>query len=278
MTFSIVDRITEIEPGTRARGHFTVPQDAPHLSPWLVAEAVGQLAAWAAMAKMDFRIRPVAGITGEVKIFQTVVPTARLNLEANLESCESDAVLYGGRGHVGGDPIIELNRCVGPMLPMEDFDDPDVVRHYFELLCGEGAPFPGFSSDGIPSPEVTLIDHDPGKRTRAEMRIPESAQLFADHFPRKPIFPGTLLLHAQVQLALRIALEAIDPSKSTLLRPTRISNVKLRSFVDPGTALEMSAEVIATSPDSVTLALGAEAGGQRVSTARMETGLGGHRD
>ncbi len=275
MTFSFVDRISEFVPETRARGYFTIPRNVPNLPPSLVAEAVGQLAAWVAMAKTEFRRRPVAGIMGEVKIMETAIPPTSLNLEVNVETCDNDAVLYNGQARAGNLPIIELSRCVGPMLPMEDFDDPDAMRQRFELLCGAGAPPQSLSADGTRSPDVVVIDRDAGRRLRAEMWVPRSAPYFADHFPRKPVLPGTLLLDAQIELAVGLAAEAVDPSVRALLRPTRVYNIKLRSFVNPGQLVEIGAEVLAASRASAEIALAAKVEGQRVSSARLETRVRG---
>ena len=273
MAFLFVDRITEIVPGKAARGCFTVPKDAPDLSPCLAAEAVGQLAAWVAMAKMEFRSRPVAGVTSEAKIKGRAAPGAVLDLEVTLESCDTDAVLYDGQARTGGLPIVELIQSVGPMLPMEDFDDPDAVRERFQLLCGAEALPKGFSGDASLDPHIILTERDPGKRLRAQICVPRSAPFFTDHFPRKPVLPATLLLDAQIELAVGLAAEAVDPAVRMLLRPTRVSNLKLRSFIPPGEALGIVVEVLAASRASAEIALAAEVGGQRVSTARLETGL-----
>lgn len=273
MAFSLVARITEMEPGMRARGCFVIPGDLPDVSPCLVAEAVGQLAAWVAMAKAEFRSRPVAGIVGEVKIKDTAAPGTMLDLKVDLDACEADSILYDGWAYAGGLPIIELSRCVGPMLPMEDFDDPEAVRKRFELLCGAQAPLHGFSGDAALTPRLTFIERDPGKRLRAKMVVPKSARFFADHFPRKPVFPGTLLLDAKARLAASLAAEVVEASVRPLLRLTRITNVKLRSFVHPGQTLEIDAEVLTTSKASTEIALSAEVEGQRVSTARVEVAL-----
>lgn len=271
MAFLLVDRITEIDPGKRARGYFAIPADLEDPSPCLVAEAVGQLAAWVAMAKAQFLSRPVAGLVGEVKFRERAAPGTILDLEVELESCQSDAVLYGGWARAGGLPIVEMRRCVGPMLPMEDFDYPEAAREMFELLCREGASRKGLSSDAAHSPPVVLIDRDPRKRLRAAMQVPMSAPFFADHFPRKPVLPGTLLLDAQLRLAGGLAAEAVDPSGRMLLRASRVRNVKLRSFVHPGQVLEICAEVLGVSRTSAEIALAAEVGGQRVSSAHVET-------
>lgn len=272
MGFLFVDRITEIDSGKWGRGCFTVPKNLPGLSPCLVAEAVGQLAAWVAMAKAEFQSRLVAGVTGEARISGSAAPGAILALEVELESYESDAVLYDGRAYAGGLPIIELSRCVGPMLPMEDFDDPQAVRKRFQLLCEAETPLEGFSGDATVSPRIVVNDHHPGKRLRAQLSVPRSAPFFADHFPRKPVVPGTVLLEVQTHLALTIAAETVDSSVRPLLRPTRFSNVKLRSFVHPGQTVEINAEIIKADRATTAIALTAEVEGQRVSTARVEVG------
>lgn len=272
MAFSFVDRITEIVWGRRARGHFTVPRDLSGLSPCLAAEGVGQLAAWVAMAKAEFHSRPVNGVTGEARIKGSVAPGTMVDLEVEMESCESDAILYDGHARANDVPIIELSQCVGPMLPMEDFDDPRAVRERFQLLCEAKTAPQGFSSYTALSPYLTVTDRDPGKWLRAQLSVPGSAPFFSDHFPRKPVVPGTLLLDAQIELAMTLASEIVDSSMSPSPQPTRLSNVKLRSFVLPGQSLEIRVEVLAVKRAAAEMALVAESGGQRVSTARLEVG------
>ena len=70
--FSFVDRITEFAPGKRARGEFWVPEAVSAFPSCLVAEAVGQLAAWVAMNRVDFRGRPVAALATETR-FEGIV-------------------------------------------------------------------------------------------------------------------------------------------------------------------------------------------------------------
>ena len=60
--FSFVDRIQPDTGGAQIRGSYQIPEALTEFSSSLVAEAVGQLAAWAAMVAVDFRARPVAGI------------------------------------------------------------------------------------------------------------------------------------------------------------------------------------------------------------------------
>jgi 3-hydroxyacyl-[acyl-carrier-protein] dehydratase len=264
--FSFVDRITAFEDGQRARGRFAIPAGLPAFSTCLVAEAVGQLAAWVAMAQAEFQRRPVAALSGETRIVCEAVPGEILDLGVEIESCDRDAVAYGGWARVAGRPVLELCRCVGPMLPLEDFDAPNPVRGDFETLCGPGAPPGRFR--GVTAPDFSLIDRIPGQRLRAAMPVPVSAPFFSDHFPRRPIFPGTLLLDAQIRLALRLAGEALSPGQR--LWPARVTDVKMRSFILPGDAVEIDILMHAATDEAVELTVAAMVDGKRVSTGRIE--------
>src|SRR5580698_4896115 len=117
--YSFVDRITSVRPGVQIRGIYDIPAGIGEFPSSLVAEAIGQLAAWSAMAAMDFKLRPVAGIAGAVELLSPVRPGQRLELAAELESVDSEAIAYGGTAQVGGVPVVRLAHCVGPMLAQE---------------------------------------------------------------------------------------------------------------------------------------------------------------
>ena len=132
--FSFVDRITELEPGLRARGTFAVPETLARFPACLVAEAVGQLAAWVAMAQIDFRGRPVAALANETIFHGDVAPGSQLELSVEIEALDDDAVAYGGFARVDGAQAIELRHCLGPMLPVPEFDAPEALRQLLARL------------------------------------------------------------------------------------------------------------------------------------------------
>lgn len=264
-TFSFVDRITDIEAHTRARGCFAVPAGLAHFSPCLVAEAVGQLAAWVAMARDDFRRRPVAALAGEARIVGEATPGRLLELGVEIDDWDHNAVAYAGWARDADSPVIELSRCVGALLPLEEFDDPEAARRRFALLCGAGVPPGRFR--GVADAAVVMIERAPGKRLHASMQVPQSAPFFADHFPRRPVFPATLLLDTQIRMAVDLAREALGDVR---LRPQRVADVKMRSFILPGQVVEMTAEKASEAGGALTVALAAKVGGKRVATARVE--------
>ena len=254
--YSFVDRITDFEPAKRARGQFAVPAHVPAFSACLVAEAVGQLAAWVSMAHIDFRGRPVAALATETRFHGDAVPGRTLDLEVDIADCDDDAVAYSGAAYVGGTRIIELVDCLGPMLPLADFDDPRAMAARFALLTDGGAP-PG-RFHGVRRPPIARDG------AVAMLDVPASAPFFNDHFPRRPVFPATLMLDAQIELAVCVARETWRDAT-----PVRMTNVKVRSFTPPGTRLVLGAEVRERGERETTFNLSAHADGKSVATARV---------
>ena len=254
--FSFVDRITAFEPGVRARGEFAVPAGIAAFPSCLVAEAVGQLAAWVAMERVAFRGRPVAALANETTFHGAVHPGDTLELAVEIEQCDDDAVAYAGWASVDGRRVIELKDCLGPMLPVTDFDAPEALADRLALLRGPGAMPARFR--GVVGAHVQADDIVPGESVTATLTVPSNAPFFEDHFPRRPVFPATLLLDAQIDLAMRLA----APGS----RPSRMTHVKMRSFIAPGQVLRIDAR----RSDPLRLKLTAETDGKTVATARLE--------
>lgn len=271
--FSFVDRITSFDPGARAQGFYTVPAGIGRFPQSLLAEAVGQLAAWAAMARLDFRLRPVAGLAAETVYRGRVEPGDRLDLEVEIETCDEEAIAYRGAALVRGACVLELGHCVGPMLPMEQFDSPAAMRADLATLCGAGAPGGRFS--GVPDLSTRIVEQTAGEALRAELEIPATAEFFADHFPRRPVFPGTLLVDRLAALAQRLAHDAVPLKDAPALETTRVRDVKIRSFVPPAQRLEIRVALLEASAAGASLSVAARAEGKGVATARIEVAPAG---
>jgi 3-hydroxymyristoyl/3-hydroxydecanoyl-(acyl carrier protein) dehydratase len=265
--FTFVDKITDVAPGTRVRGTFHVPAGIREFPMALVAEAVGQLAAWASMAHLGFRKRPVAGLARETRFLGAVRPGDTLELAAQLESCTNDDVAYAGSAAVDGKQVIALEQCLGPMLPAEEFDAPEALRRDYEMLCADGAPRDRFA--GLPGFDVQRTEAVPGERIKATLHVPESAEFFLDHFPRRAVFPATLLLDNQIRLALELARQAMGDNG---LAAARVLDVKVRAFIAPGQVLEIGAERVEAASGPFTARLSARANGKPVAAARVEIG------
>ena len=247
--FSFVDRITR--PGLQLRGLYQIPAGIKEFPLSLTAEACGQLAAWTAMATHDFKLRPVAGIAPVIELLKPVHPGQTLELEAEIESLDAEAVSYSAVAKVDGLPVLRLEHCVGPMVALEDFDDPQAVKQRYELICDGGA-VPG-AFRGVPPLRLDFTGGEPGKSVRATLHVPAQADFFADHFPRRPVFPGTLFMHKVLELAARVAEDVPVPAQPTAWVARRINDSKLRAFMAPGGSLEFEARLAKQEGDALTI-------------------------
>ena len=255
--FSFVDRIEAHAPGALVRGRYTVPASASRFPASLAAEALGQLAAWAAMHAFDFRMRPVAGLAGETRYCRPFGPGDTLELEVDMESATGSDVAYHGRASVGGEVALVLEHALGPMLPCEEFDAPDALRSDFATLTGPGAPPDRFA--GVEAPAVAAETVDEGSSLRGHLAIPAGAPFFTDHFPRKPVFPATLLMDALGNAAARMA--------GDRHRVVGMQDVKVRVFMPPGATLAVAVD--GDRDDPVSARVVAEMGGRPAATARV---------
>jgi len=263
-SFSFVDRITRRE-GGRVEGHCVVPLGA-HFPASLMAEAVGQLAAWSAMAQLDFAHRPVAGLANAVHYHALPHPGCTLQLQADIERCDAEAVAYSGKAFVDGRLALELQDSVGPMLPMDEFDAPEAVRADFHTLMGGGVAPGRFG--GVPEPVFHDLQLVPGERLSATLQVPESAPYFEDHFPRRPVFPGTLLMDALATLSLQLVQQSAPQAGA--FATEKVAQVKIRSFTAPGTRLALEAVLQDIDAQRARLKVAARSEDKTVATARIE--------
>jgi 3-hydroxymyristoyl/3-hydroxydecanoyl-(acyl carrier protein) dehydratase len=254
--FSFVDRISDFTPGRRASGAFAIPPGVDAFPPCLMAESVGQLAAWIAMSHIGFRGRPVAALATETRFLRQAKPGDVLDLHVDIHDVDDDAVAYQGHADIRGERAIELVDCLGPMLPLEDFDDPRAMAERFALLVDGGA-----SPHRFPGVQRPAIVRD---GNTARLDVPQRAAFFDDHFPRRNVFPATLMLDAQIELALAVARETWPDAAAV-----RMTNVKVRSFTAPGTQLMLAAERREAAEREATFHLSAHADGKPVATARV---------
>lgn len=252
--------IDEVVAGERLRGRYAIPASIAAFPQSLAAEAVGQLAAWAAMADLDFELRPVAGLAQELVFHEACKPGDTLQLDVALESITAEAISYSGAAQVDGRPVLELRHSVGPMLPMDEFDDPQAVRADHALLLGGGRRAGAFP--GIDAPLGELLQHEPGKSIEARLVVPAEAPFFADHFPRRPVFPATLLMNALTHWAVELG------GGVSACRLASVANVKMRSWILPGQVVELRVEGATAEDGSMQAKLAARSGDKTVATAR----------
>ena len=263
--FSFVDRILADEPGKHISGRYSIPSGIAEFPLSLVSEAIGQLAAWSSMAATGFEVRPVAGIAGRVEFIGAVKPGDVLELEATLVKADLEAVGYDGLAKVNGEVVVRLLDTLGPMVPMSDFDDPGAMRNRYDLISSTGAEPLAFG--GVPLLEAERTGGLSGDSVEGVFRVPEGGAFFGDHFPRNPVFPGTLLMNMKLAFALGLAKEITGVGA---WKPAAACDVKLRSFMPPGEILDVKAEVESRDEGFLRVIVTTRKGKRLNSSARFE--------
>jgi 3-hydroxymyristoyl/3-hydroxydecanoyl-(acyl carrier protein) dehydratase len=284
--FHFVDQILELKPAEHALGlkHVT-PEDAflerstpgaPTLLSCIVGEALGQLGAWTVMAANDFTLRPVAGVVGAVEILGEARVGDTVLLDTTIDEVRDDRVVYHARASVNATEILRLRDSLGPLLPLDQFDHADALRERFDRIRSEphGQPRTAPAGSTIPAdvPEPVLfdeiVDWNPGREAVAVKHIAEHWAFFEDHFPRRRMFPLSLLLESLLQLGQRLLDE--NPATGPGLRPVRVRNMKMSRFVEPGQSLTARVRVDRRTDDLARLRFRCEVEAERVCIGQAE--------
>jgi 3-hydroxyacyl-[acyl-carrier-protein] dehydratase len=88
---------------------------------------------------------------------------------------------------------------------------------------------------------IADLDLD-GRKIRAHAVVPTNSTIFEGHFPGHPLMPGVLLLEAMAQTSGWLIIGLTKFTRMPFL--AAFKEAKLRTFVTPGTALALSAEIV----------------------------------
>lgn len=281
MRFLFVDRIIELIPGELIRGikHITADdaylhqdkQGKYYFASSLIGETLGQLAAWNVMLRNNFQARPVAGLVDSARLFRRAYVGETLLLESMIDCLDDTAVQYHSRARIGDELIFTVDGALGPLLPMDDFIDDSQVRQQFAEINRPGD-WPSANDKGISLikaiPTVStamtfdrILTHEPGLAIVAEKRISRSAPYFADHFPKKPVLPMTVLLECKLALAQNFIEQAQFP---TQYHVSELRKIKMKEFVHPGDVLVCHLQVKQQDEQQLILSYRSEVEGKRV--------------
>lgn len=267
MSFLLIDRILQFQPAQGARAALALPAESAGLPACLLVEAVGQLAGYLAMARAEFSARPVAAVADDVLVYAGAEPGDELDVEVEVLALRSSAIAYRGVARRRGEALVEVRRALGAMLPMAEFDDAERVRAELARLRDAGLEprRPPGPSDLVAATRV--LEHT-SAAVSAEIRAPVESEIYADHFPRRAVYPATLLLEAQIAVARSVAGPRLGGGEPRLVR---VSKVRVRAFTAPGDRLRISSAIAEEPADGrARVALEARAGATLVSSAIAE--------
>jgi 3-hydroxymyristoyl/3-hydroxydecanoyl-(acyl carrier protein) dehydratase len=278
--FHFVDRILELDPGRHALGVkrvtssdcFVRPNDGgvQILLSSIVGEALGQLGAWSVLAAKEFAVRPVAGVVGEVAITGEAAVGDSILLDTTIDSMTDEAVYYHAEATVEGTTVVRLANALGPLLPLEDFNDPDEVRERFARLCRPDDPMTApWTGNGAAEPFDLSFDEilsfEACEEATAVRTLSGGETFLADHFPRKPVLPLSLLLESLLQLGRKLL-----EGGGVRYVPNGARKVKMSRFVEPGSSLLAKVRVAERNAENALLKFRCEVDGGRVCVGEAE--------
>jgi 3-hydroxymyristoyl/3-hydroxydecanoyl-(acyl carrier protein) dehydratase len=270
MSFLYVDRIMSFESGKAIHGQklvtrsenlfYWLPSGERVLSPAAVTEALGQLVALLAGKSRDFSQRPVL-LADECTSYHGFVRAGDVvDLHAEITQFDDgeDVIVNKSYATVNGQKVIRVDCGRGYMLPVEDFCPSEDWRRQFERLVENGKKGPIQPCDFKPLPPYAgrqsfealrfidgIQEHVPHQKVVGVKNFTSSESYFAEHFPRRKVVPGVILLTFMGEICQYLIKEKLDgPLRSRALIPMFIQKARFRKFVEPGDQCTLTAEVI----------------------------------
>lgn len=113
-----------------------------------------------------------------------------------------------------------------------------------------------------------IADLDLEKRTiRCTAVVPTESTIFEGHFPGYPLMPGVLLAESMAQTAGWLVIGRQRFGKMPFL--AALKEVKFRTFVKPGQALDISAEIVHEGSGYTIADAEVRSGGERICNANI---------
>lgn len=267
MRFLFVDRICALEKGKRVRAIKNISGDEeflveifpglPVLSPVIAAEAAAQALSWLIVEARDFAVKPLITVLDEYVCHKHVQPGDQIAMEGQVESFQRESALAHARILINETPAIEINHGVCYLFPLSTLQDPADAQRQFQHLCDN--PFLKAPAAAQRSPLVRegaapqsrnsgidrIISYEEHQCIVGIKNITTTADYFNDHFPRKPILPGVVIMDTLIGCARILINRALTAhgweQKQAIL--VRAHKVKFRRFVQPGDQLVVQVQM-----------------------------------
>jgi 3-hydroxyacyl-[acyl-carrier-protein] dehydratase len=226
-------------------------------------EAVSQAAGWLIAASTNFTRRGLPLAIGSARVLGELPPGAPADLVAEITNWRDLSAQLRGSVVSRGRVVGEAAGLCG-LVDAEELEASAATRAAFAALRNPPASRQGTTAGPRPveAPGAPSIDALDARSGRATWLVTGGERLFADHFPRLPLLPGTLQLQALVNLAQAVVGAA--NGQGWVFRELR--EVRFRRPVRPGERLVLEVEARGHNPAGAALAGRALVDGQRAAS------------
>lgn len=114
-----------------------------------------------------------------------------------------------------------------------------------------------------------VLDFEPKQWIRGLKNITIGEQIFQGHFPKRPVFPGVLMIEAMAQTGGCLVMQEFEDLSKKVIYFMSIDNVKFRKPVVPGDQLIMEVKILSNKGRICKLRGEAFVDGQKVAEAEF---------
>lgn len=114
-----------------------------------------------------------------------------------------------------------------------------------------------------------ILDFESGQWIRGLKNVTFNEQVFQGHFPKRPVFPGVLIVEAMAQTGGCLVMQDIEDRASKVIYFMSIDGVKFRKPVVPGDQLIMEVKVLSNKGRICKMRGEAFVDGQKVAEAEF---------
>lgn len=116
-----------------------------------------------------------------------------------------------------------------------------------------------------------IVELNPGNNARAIKNVTITEDIFTDHFPGYPVYPGALLIEAMAQLSGLLLEKTVKTNEERLVLPqfTIAKNVKVREIVLPGDSLILDSAIEGITHDSAMTNVSINCDDRRIADGKL---------
>jgi 3-hydroxymyristoyl/3-hydroxydecanoyl-(acyl carrier protein) dehydratase len=246
MRFLFVDKIKEYNDSKIVGSkHFSADSALRYrnqqIAPGVISEAIGQLASWLAISRLNFASRPVFLFADRIQAHAPLAAGSNVELKAEITEMDEQTLVFRGEAFADGILVHTIHTSSGYFMPLQDLEDPLITRQRFAQLCGSGLDLDGQSGSFNFGSLVDRVVSNDERSIVCVKTMSKDEPFYADHFPRFPVTPIVMINEMIGEATRRLVSQIFGEAE---LQIAEVSDVKIKNFLKPGETAEIKVQLI----------------------------------